>query len=327
MLPFAADPAARLTAFGEEGLLTAIRRWLGPVAPASPFGMGDDTAVLRPAERNLFTSDSLVYGRHFDATLAPEAAGAKLLKRNLSDLAAMGGLAREAVLAAFLPPQTSVVWLERFTRGLAACADAWDVTIVGGDLTQTDDFLGFNLSLLGHCEGRPLLRHGARPSDRLWVTGSLGGSLLGKHHQFLPRLSEGAWLGRQGPSIIRALIDVTDGLAKDLPTLLPPGSAILLDPSKLPHSEACRRTAEVSGRPPTFHTLNDGEDYELLFATAAEVAPEKFAQSWREAFATPLTLLGPIIAAPHPSLDRRLLDLRTGQSFPGTQGYEHFGKT
>jgi thiamine-monophosphate kinase len=326
--PFARNGERAISELGEIKLLRQIRDWLGETAPAAPFGMGDDTAVLPGTPRHLYTSDSLVYGRHWDDTVAPEEAGAKLLKRNLSDIAAMGGIAREAVMAGFLPPQTHLDWLEAFTRGIADCAARWKVPVVGGDLTQTEEFLGFNLTLLGEMESgcEPLLRTGAAVGDRIWVSGKLGGSIRRHHFAFTPRLKEGQWLARRGRSAIHALIDVTDGLAKDLPTLLPEGTAAALDLERIPVTKEAEAVAQNSGNTAIFHALTDGEDYELLFVTAANVDEADFAAEWAKAFATPLSCLGEIVVAPKGG-ERALLNAKTGEPLKLTQGYEHFGRT
>ncbi len=111
--------------------------------------------------RQLITTDPVIYGRHFDDTMPPAAVGAKLLKRNLSDLAAMGAQPTVAVLALALDPRVSVRWLEQFYRGLAAAARRWRVRIVGGDLTQAENFVGAYLTLLGYCR-RPAHCHARR---------------------------------------------------------------------------------------------------------------------------------------------------------------------
>src|SRR3954471_10874438 len=120
MHPFTKRSDESVSAWGEEKLIMAIRRWLGAVSPRSPFGIGDDCAVLAAARRpQLITVDPVVYGRHFDDRVAPRGVGAKLLKRNLSDIAAMGGRPTAAVLALTLDARISRTWLEKFYRGLA----------------------------------------------------------------------------------------------------------------------------------------------------------------------------------------------------------------
>jgi thiamine-monophosphate kinase len=111
---------------------------------------------------------------------------------------------------------------------------------VGGDLTQTSGFLGASLTLTGH-SARPLLRTGARTGGALYVTGLLGGSLCGWHLDFTPRLAEGRYLASRAEVV--SCIDVTDGIAKDLPALLGPGQAAALDIAALPASPAALRLA------------------------------------------------------------------------------------
>lgn len=317
MEPFSKNRTETLASLGELRLLDLIREWLGDAMPPFPAGMGDDCAVL-PVGANLITTDSVVRGRHFDDSVPPERVGAKLLKRNLSDIAAMGGRPREAVMAGLFPPNLRIHWLERFTRGLAACARAHGVHLVGGDLTQTEDFLGANLTLLGHAS-KPVLRRGARPEDTIWVTGELGGSLLGHHVDFIPRLTEGIWLARHGA--VRSMIDVTDGLAKDLPALLEEGQSVALDLDVVPVREAALRMAEKTGRPALHHAFTDGEDYELCFVLDSVVDPEAFAQAFAAALPqTRLTCLGTVV----PRGRQGTLRDAEGRSFEPGQGYGHF---
>ena len=284
MHPFAKKSADSVTAFGEAKLITAIRRWLGAASPRAPFGIGDDCAVL-PASRGpqLITVDPVIFSRHFDAAVPPRAVGAKLLKRNLSDLAAMGGCPSAAVLALTLDPHTSLAWLEQFYRGLATCARRYRVPIVGGDIAQADGVLAASLTLLGAAaRPRVVTRTGARIGDSIHVTGVLGRSLASGHHfAFHPRLAEGAWLA--GRPEVRAMMDVSDGLAKDLGALTPPHAKPALEPGALP----LRRGADLRA------ALTDGEDYELVFALAAHTDAAAFARAWHRRFPrTRLTNIG-----------------------------------
>lgn len=284
MNPFARKRADSVAALGETALLGAIRNWLGDAAPTEPFGMGDDCAVLpRGHEARLVTVDPVIYKRHFDDSVKPRDVGIKLLKRNLSDLAAMGGRPTAAVLALTLDPRTSLRWLENFYRGLAACARRYGVPIVGGDIAEAPDTVSASLTLLGQPVGRRVLaRKGAALRDWIFVTGTLGNSLRSGHHfKFTPRLAEGAWLAQQNE--VRAMIDVSDGLAKDIKSLTPPGLHPEIDATKLP----LRRGADITA------ALSDGEDYELLFVVAARTDPTVFARKWKQYFPrTKLTCLG-----------------------------------
>jgi len=316
MHPFTQSKDQSLSTISESELLRRMRIWFGQSAPPSPFGMGDDTAVI-PKQSNLITSDSLLYQRHWDDSISPEAAGAKLLKRNLSDIAAMGGKPTQAVIAASLQPNLSLEWMERFTRGLAQCALRYAVELVGGDLTRSDHDLFFNLTLLGIAD-KPVLRTGASLGDHIWVTGELGGSIHQHHVDFIPRLTEGQWLAQQPE--VQSMIDVTDGLAKDLPALLPPDSHAAIDPDKIPLS------ASIASLPSTEaiqHALCDGEDYELLFTTKHSSDPTVFAQRWKSSHQTSIAYLGTIKSGSNGNL----LHLKSGQPLHSDSGYEHFRPT
>jgi thiamine-monophosphate kinase len=305
--PFATRSKDSVAALGEERLIGEIRRWLGSASPPTPFGIGDDCAVVARSPRaQLITVDPVVYGRHFDASVRPADVGAKLLKRNASDIAAMGGKPRLAVIALMLDETTSVEWLEQFYRGLAATARRYQIAIVGGDVAQADGVVAASLTLLGEAVGsRVLTRVGARVGDWIYVTGSLGNSLNSGHHfRFTPRLVEGAWLAQR--SAVKAMLDVSDGLAKDLRALAPKGAVAALDPATIPLRKGADLRAAVS----------EGEDYELAFALAATCDRQAFARAWRRSFPrVPLTCIGRFVrrgAAPAGTLN--LEDYR---------GYEH----
>jgi thiamine-monophosphate kinase len=293
MPPFTKTSARSVAALGELSLLARIRLWLGDTAPRAPFGMGDDCAVLPPSPRpQLVTTDPVIFGRHFDHTAPARQVGAKLLKRNLSDIAAMGGRPRWAVISLALGPDTSTRWLGDFHLGLAAAARRYRVKIVGGDITQASrGFFGAFLTLHGEAAGRRVLtRIGARAGDRIYVTGKLGGSRLGHHLNFTPRLDEAAWLARR--SEVRAMLDLSDGLAKDIRALTPAGLAAALCESAIPVSASARQAARRSGLSPLRHALCDGEDYELLFAVRGS-GGGKLERAWRLRFPrTRLTRIG-----------------------------------
>lgn len=285
MTPFTSIRSDSVLAHGELQLIAGIRRWLGSASPKSPFGIGDDCAVIPPTKKQLLvTTDPVIFGRHFDEAVPPRAVGAKLLKRNLSDIAAMGGRPRTAVISLALAPETSVAWLQEFYLGLAACARHYRVMIVGGDITQGPaGFVGAFLTLHGESTGRRVVtRTGARAGDHLYVTGRLGGSLWGHHHRFRPRLAEGVWLA--GRREVRAMMDVSDGLAKDLAALTPPGLTPVLCASAIPISAAARRCACRTKRSPLAHALSDGEDYELLVAVNSRNDKVRFERDWEKQF-------------------------------------------
>lgn len=316
MHPFTSRPEESVAALGENALIASIRRWLGASCPPAPFGIGDDCALV-PASRHpqLVTVDPVIYGEHFDDTLPARAAGAKLLKRNLSDIAAMGGRPRAAVIALALDQRVKTTWLADFYRGVASVARRYQVPVVGGDLARLSGGIVATLTLVGHAAARrPLTRQGGRIGDRIYVTGSLGGSRGGHHWRFTPRLEEGAWLAAQPE--VRALMDVSDGLAKDIHALTPSASRPWLESACIPISPAAKREARRSGRSALAHALGDGEDYELLFAVSSRTDPDKFERAWKRRFRLPLTCIGHFARTEHP-VPGHMVDLREHH------GYEH----
>ncbi|HXQ81556.1 MAG TPA: thiamine-phosphate kinase [Opitutaceae bacterium] len=277
-----------VSSIGEDALIRLIRRWLGRASPRAPAGIGDDCAVLLPARRReLLTVDSVVHGIHIDDRIPPRAAGSKLFRRNLSDIAAMGGRPRAAVIALALDGRVSRAWLEEFYRGLARESRLWRVPVVGGDVAHLPGSFVATLALTGEAAGRVLTRAGSRARDWIYVTGALGRSLpTGHHYLFKPRLAEGAWLARR--SEVRAMIDVSDGLAKDLAALTPRGASPAIYAAALP------RRAGATAR----EALCDGEDYELAFSVAPGARRTAFEKAWRRAFPrTRLTCLGRFVRA------------------------------
>ncbi len=304
---FANNRQATVGAWGENKLLAEIRRWLGPTSPPSPHGMGDDCAVLPSTDTpQLVTVDPVIYDRHFDATVPAHEVGAKLLKRNLSDLAAMGGSPTAAVIALALDPRTSAPWLRDFYRGLARAARLYKVYIVGGDVAEAPGVFVATLTLLGRATGpRVLTRAGARRGDAIYVTGLLGATRGSGHHfRFKPRLEEGAWLARCPE--VRAMLDISDGLAKDILSLTPTGLQPALEADSLP----LRRGASVHA------ALTDGEDFELAIVFAADTDHAALAKRWKKRFPrVPLTRIGRFVSrGKYPPGTINLADYR---------GYEH----
>jgi len=319
---FTHKPDENIRALGEVELIAKIHDWLGAVAPESPHGMGDDCAVidLPNSQKQILTTDSLSYGQHFDGSVSARDAGAKLIKRNLSDIAAMGGRPGEALLNLLCGSDLRVEWLAAFFDGIRETCQQYELPIVGGDIsTLPDGQLTAVLSLTGYLENAPLLRSGAQAGDALYVTGTLGGSLLKKHYSFEPRLAEGQWLAQS--QACSALMDITDGLAKDLRELIPDGCAAYIELSKIPLSKEAEQSADVSGRPAMEHAFCDGEDYELLFAVKNSTDLETFERQWRQSFpCTPLSHIGQLrkseSTAPY-------IDAQTKEALPWVKGFEH----
>lgn len=312
------DSEKNVASIGEVKLIQLIGAWLGPVSPAAPSGMGDDCALLPAAQLpQLITTDALSYGQHFDPRVSPQQAGAKLIKRNLSDIAAMGGTPHQAVLALLCGPDLSLAWLQAFFEGVRETCLEYRIQLVGGDVsTLPRGQFSAVLSLLGTAESHRL-RNTAQAGDCIYVTGELGGSIRKKHWDFTPRMQEGRWLAQQSPC--SALMDLTDGLAKDLAALIPAGCSAALELDRIPISGDALACARESGRPAMQHAWCDGEDYELLF-TVPENRAAELEMAWVQRFPQlKLSRIGqfcPQACAPY-------IDASTGAPIPWTQGFEH----
>jgi thiamine-monophosphate kinase len=241
------------------------------------LGPGDDTAIVRwPSEANcLITTDMLLEGSCFRlAETHPGAPGAgtarqigrKAIAVNLSDIAAMAGVPVAAVVSVGLPRRGGRALAEELYLGLREMADAFATAIVGGDTNSWDGPLVINVALLGETTERGAVRRkGARAGDMLMVTGPLGGSLLGKHLDFTPRVREA--LALHAIVDLHAAIDISDGLAADVTHLCVEsvcGAVLYAD--AIPIADAAR--AMEDERTPLEHALGDGEDFELVFAVA-----------------------------------------------------------
>lgn len=322
--PFTESFEKSVGALGEIVLLREIAAWLAPfpkVARPAPRGIGDDCAVL-PNEHGdaarLVTTDSVIFSKHFDENVSPENAGAKLIKRNASDIAAMGGNPADAVLSLVMSADVETEWLRRFYAGMAKACDALGIELAGGDLASapagTQIFIA-TLSLTGFSGNPPLLRTGARIGDAIFVTGTLGGSIREKHFSFMPRLEEGRFLADFPREKVHGCMDITDGLAKDLKAIIPAGNHIEFDFSAIPVSEEVQKLSGGNREIALKHAFCDGEDYELVFCVAPDFEAT-LAALWRERFPqTPLSRIGRIAVgiAPFP------------QFHGNASGYEHFG--
>lgn len=316
------SPNDQLRGFGESAFIRELLADLGSACPPPPQGPGDDTAVLLPSDRQrLVTADPVVFNQHFTAGVRPADVAAKLIRRNLSDIAAMGGQPEAALLSLSLNAKTSRRWLRLFARALGREARRYGVAIIGGDCCQTEGPPGFFMTLIGQSvANRVLTRSGARKGDRVFVTGSLGGSILGRQFRFQPRLAEGRWLVRR--RAVHSMIDLSDGLAKDLLELIPDGLAVRLEIPRIPLAPAARIRARDSGLPALSHAFHDGEDFELLFTVSGRSDPVGFAAAWKQAFRTRLSCIGTLVG--RPSDESLILADSAPPGFILGQGYEHF---
>ncbi|MFO0964959.1 MAG: thiamine-phosphate kinase [Gemmataceae bacterium] len=256
---------------GEFDYIRRLRRRIAP-DPRVQVGPGDDCAVLTgPGGAGwIATTDMLMDGVDFLLDeVGPRRAGRKAMAANLSDIAAMAGRPVAAVVSVALPRHASASFAEELFFGLKDCADEFQTAIVGGDTNVWDGRLALSVTVMG--EPGPagaILRSGARPGDRLLVTGPLGGSILGKHLDFTPRVREGLLLAEM--TSLHALIDISDGLAADANHIgEESGCGIVLRAATIPIAPSAY---QAGGKTPLERALSDGEDFELLFAVTPEEA-------------------------------------------------------
>lgn len=288
-----------LSQLGEQAVLEHLLRHAPAAPPQLLLGPGDDCAVVqRCAEWDtLLKADALVEGVHFTPDTDPRLIGRKALARAVSDVAAMGGLPEHALITLMVHPSRSVELLEGIYCGMSALAEEFGISLAGGETSSLpQDGLALSVALTGRVErGQAILRSGGRPGDILCVTGALGGSFAsGRHLRFTPRVQWARYLAAS-PLRPHAMMDLSDGLAADLPRLAAAsGCGFELEESRLPCHAGC--TPEQA--------LRDGEDYELLLA----LSPEQAAQLPLHP-ELPLTPIGRLTADKAPEL---------------TGGWQHF---
>jgi thiamine-monophosphate kinase len=305
-----------LCQLGERGLIALLKRQL-PRGRGVRVGIGDDCAAVQIGRGAggrllLLKTDAVVEGVHFDKRATPFQIGWKAMARPLSDIAAMAGRPRWALITAGLRGEMPVRFVREVYRGLAAAAGKFGVAIVGGETVRTPDRFWLSVALAGEVEPSAMrLRSGARVGDAIFVTDALGGSIAGKHLKFTPRLAEAQWLAKQG--CVGAMIDISDGLAHDLGHICrESGVSACLWKSAIPIAPAAGGSLQ--------RALHDGEDFELLF-TVPSARAAKLKHAWRKKFPRlRLSLIGFVLCGK----GIRLIDDAGRWQHLDEDGYDHF---
>ena len=262
-----------------------IARHFRPLAGPGALGLEDDAAVFAPppGRELVIAADAMVQGVHFLASDPPDLVARKLLRTNLSDLAAMGAAPLGYLTTISVPRQTPDAWFAGFAAGLAHDQAEFGIAVLGGDCTSTPGPISLSLTILGHvAPGQAIRRNGARAGDEIWVSGTIGdgalgllaaqgtlsdpdGYLAGRYRLPTPRL------GLAPAGLVRAAMDVSDGLVQDLGHLCrASGVAARLEAALVPLSAPARAADDL------LRCLTGGDDYELLTA----VRPQDSA-AWR----------------------------------------------
>ncbi|MBA7596319.1 Thiamine-monophosphate kinase [subsurface metagenome] len=288
-----------LNDIGEFGLIKRLTKNITLDKESVIVGVGDDVAVVKTkAEKYLLlTCDILIEGTHFTKeTITPYQLGKKVVAINVSDIAAKGGIPKQALISIGLPKDTKIVYVEQIYRGLKEQSKKFNIDIVGGNTALSKDKIFIDLFLVG--EIKPdllLLRSGAKPDDKILVTGNLGDSSAGlkiienqdlkledikfekkyktklkqAHLSPNPRLLEGRIIAKS--NLANSMMDISDGLSSDLAKICEASNvgAIIWE-EKIPVSKETLAFAKSIGKSPFNFALHGGEDYELLFTTPKE---------------------------------------------------------
>jgi thiamine-monophosphate kinase len=272
------------------GEFERIARFFAPLAAPGALGLVDDVALIPgpPGEQYVLKTDAIVEGVHFLPDDPPAQIAQKLLRVNLSDLAAKGATPVGYLLMTALPKSHGDDWLEQFASGLAADQVRYGIGLLGGDSVATPGPATLSVAAIGRvASGRAVLRSGARPGDRVYVSGTLGDAALGvlaakgvdlgvaaMDKDFLidryrlpqPRLNLGARL----VGIASAMMDISDGLVADLGHMTQVSSvAAVIETARLPLSTAA--SAAIARDPKRLQSvLGGGDDYELLFSSPSD---------------------------------------------------------
>jgi thiamine-monophosphate kinase len=322
----------------EPGEFERIRRFFAPLAGPGGLGLLDDAALVDcgATRRLVVTADAMVCGVHYLPDDPPEMVARKLLRVNLSDLAAMGARPLHYLLTTALPFELGAEWLGRFVRGLGEDQSRFGIDLLGGDSVATGGPAVLSLTAIGEVAvGAEVRRCGAEPGDLVWVSGTIGDAFLGlkvlrgnypklkpEHRDHLmrrfrlpdPRTELGPLLS----GLAHAMIDVSDGLLADLGHICETshvGARVEL--GSLPLSAAGRAVVDAD---PAIHwrLASGGDDYELLFAAPASSSKEIAALSARLGLA--VTMIGEI----ERGTGVRLVDGAGGTIRVENTGYRHF---
>ena len=306
----------KINEIGEFGLIESISKNCLALRDGVVRGIGDDCAVYQssPGRVLLLTTDMLVENVHFlRRSITPFQLGRKAVAVNLSDIAAMGGNPLVALISLGIPPDRAVEEIHELYRGMRDMCGRYEVSIVGGDTVASQEDLIINVCLIGEADEREVLyRSGARPGDRIYLTGVVGDSAAGlavlkgeitapeslaahflkAHNEPDPLIETGRTIAASHRA--SAMIDLSDGLAADLGHIgEQSGVGALLFENKIPLSRELKDLAGHADRTPLDFALSGGEDYVLLVTVPAKNTGE-FEQACRQQNTTSLFQVGEI---------------------------------
>jgi thiamine-monophosphate kinase len=307
---------------------TRIAKYFAPLAGEAGRGLNDDAAVFSPPKNRdlVLTTDQMLEGIHFLPGDPPDLIARKLLRRSLSDLAAMAATPLSYLLTTALPPHIGDEWLAAFAAGLAQDQAEYNIHLIGGDSSSSKQHISLTATFIGHtAPGAALSRNGAQPGDDIWVTGTIGDAALGLQARLGKLQDPTAFLTQRSllPSprvglalagIAHAAIDISDGLLQDLGHMCQgAGLAAIIHAALIPTSPEAAAQGDHHLEP----RLTDGDDYELLLA----VPPEQKGALHTACGALQITKIG--LFSPGPPVATILDPAGNPLTFKKT-GWQHF---
>ena len=334
--------ALKINEIGEFGLIESIKKDCITSLEGVVKGIGDDCAVFHSSSGRvlLLTTDMLVEDIHFlRNTITPYQLGRKAIAVNLSDIAAMGGTPLVTLISLAISSHTEVEEIQKLYRGMRDICGLYSVNIVGGDTVSSPDNLIINVSLIGDAnEQEVLYRSGARPGDKIYLTGTLGDSSAGLsilrheispqeslrghfikiHNEPEPLIETGKVIA--GSRLASAMIDLSDGLLSDLGHICEEsrvGALLLRD--KVPLSEELKNLAAHAGFDPLDFALSGGEDY-ILLVTVPATKTRDFELAYKNGTSSPLFLIGDI----REEMGIRIMNENGSAQDLVPKGFDHF---
>lgn len=345
----------QLSDIGELSLLKIIRRRFGKKSKGIIVGIGDDAAVIKPQGKNtLITTDMMVEGIHFDISLiTPYQLGFKLVSVNVSDIYAMGGTPQYLLLDLSMNKNTEESFVASFFDGLRDSMRIYDVSLIGGDISSSKKDMVVSASLIG-CAEKPVKRSGARPGDKIYVTGNLGDSACGLE---VLKKADSCQLSAAGKKLIAesypltakfkntgitwdtiapllkrhlmpvarnpkdfvnhatAMIDLSDGLFIDLSRLCDESRVgARIHMKHIPVSGHLKKASAALKADPVKLATSGGEDYELLFTAPPDYRPRAMSRKLK------ITCIGEVTKK-----GRVAVDKDGKESAFKAEGYQHYG--
>lgn len=309
---------------GEFGLIERISKKLKIRTKDLLVGIGDDACAFKSSKNvSLLTTDILIENVHFTLSISPEYIGWKAIASSISDIAAMGGTPKYALISIGLKETMPIKFVDRIYNGIEECCNRFKITVVGGDTVSSPECVVINVTLFGETEKKNIIRRsGAKEGDKIFVTGFLGdvsvGMISSRFFKQIPRVKEARILLKFCK--LTSMIDVSDGLANEINHIAKESNVgAIIYKDKLPLSKFLLKSAHKLKKDPYDFALYGGEDYELLFTAGKDASKEKI----ENLTGTKITWIGEILNKDF-DFAVKIIDKDGKEEKLREKAYEHF---